>query len=86
MPKGSRLDPARGLARMFGAQGLIELGKGLAKVALLGTLGYFWMRGRVGQVVGLGGGQITQGALAGQLAYAWGRCSRCWWCWPRGWC
>lgn len=72
MPKGSRLNPARGLARMFGAQGLIELGKGLAKVVLLGTLGFFWMRGRVGQVVGLGGGQITRGALAGQLAYAWG--------------
>jgi flagellar biosynthetic protein FlhB len=29
------------------------------------------MRGRVAALVGLGGGQITQGALAGQLAYAW---------------
>jgi flagellar biosynthetic protein FlhB len=26
-PKGSRLDPGKGLARMFGIQGLIELGK-----------------------------------------------------------
>ncbi|PTR05587.1 MULTISPECIES: flagellar biosynthesis protein FlhB [unclassified Novosphingobium] len=70
-PKGSRLDPAKGLARMFGIQGLIELGKGLAKVTLLGTMAYVWMRGRVMALVGLGGGQITQGALAGQLGYAW---------------
>ncbi|KPF52308.1 flagellar biosynthesis protein [Novosphingobium sp. AAP1] len=70
-PKGSRLDPAKGLARMFGIQGLIELGKGLAKVTLLGTMAYVWMRGRVVALVGLGGGQITQGALAGQLGYAW---------------
>ncbi|MET3472109.1 flagellar biosynthetic protein FlhB [Novosphingobium sp. 1529] len=70
-PKGSRLDPAKGLARMFGIQGLIELAKGLAKVTLLGTMAYVWMRGRVMALVGLGGGQITQGALAGQLGYAW---------------
>ncbi|MDR6513198.1 flagellar biosynthetic protein FlhB [Novosphingobium capsulatum] len=70
-PKGSRLDPAKGLARMFGIQGLIELAKGLAKVTLLGTMAYIWMRGRVMALVGLGGGQITQGALAGQLGYAW---------------
>ncbi|MBB3359430.1 MULTISPECIES: flagellar biosynthesis protein FlhB [unclassified Novosphingobium] len=70
-PKGSRLDPAKGLARMFGIQGLIELGKGLAKVTLLGTMAYVWMRGRVMALVGLGGGQITPGALAGQLGYAW---------------
>ena len=34
-------------ARMFGIQGLIELGKGLAKVTLLGTMAWFWLRGRV---------------------------------------
>ncbi len=70
-PKGSRLDPAKGLARMFGIQGLIELGKGLAKVTLLGAMAFFWMRGRLMALVGLGGGQVTQGALAGQLGYAW---------------
>jgi len=70
-PRGSRLDPGKGLARMFGIQGLIELGKGLAKVTLLATMAYVWMRGRVAALVGLGGGQITQGALAGQLAYSW---------------
>ena len=70
-PKGSRLDPAKGLARMFGIQGLIDVGKGLAKVTLLGAMAFFWMRGRLMALVGLGGGQITQGALAGQLGYAW---------------
>lgn len=70
-PKGSRLDPGKGLARMFGIQGLIELGKGLAKVTLLGAMAWFWLRGRVAALVGLGGGQITQGALAGQLSFAW---------------
>ncbi|WP_062787673.1 EscU/YscU/HrcU family type III secretion system export apparatus switch protein [Novosphingobium capsulatum] len=70
-PKGSRLDPAKGLARMFGIQGLIELAKGLAKVTLLGTMAYVWMRGRLMALVGLGGGQITPGALGGQLTYAW---------------
>ncbi|NKJ40700.1 flagellar type III secretion system protein FlhB [Novosphingobium sp. SG720] len=70
-PKGSRLDPLKGLTRMFGMQGLIELGKGLAKVMLLGVLAYIWLRGRLAALVGLGGGQITQGALAGQLGYAW---------------
>lgn len=70
-PKGSRLNPGKGLARMFGIQGLIELGKGLAKVTLLGAMAWFWLRGRMAALVGLGGGQITQGALAGQLSFAW---------------
>jgi flagellar biosynthetic protein FlhB len=34
-------------------------------------MAWFWLRGRVAALVGLGGGQITQGALAGQLSYAW---------------
>jgi flagellar biosynthesis protein FlhB len=35
-PKWSRISPAAGLARMFGSAGLAELGKSLAKVALVG--------------------------------------------------
>lgn len=70
-PKVSRIDPLKGLGRMFGMQGLIELAKGLAKVALLGTLAVAWLRGRLAGIIGLGGGQITQGALAGQLVFAW---------------
>jgi flagellar biosynthetic protein FlhB len=38
-PKGSRVNPASGLARMFGPNGWIELGKSLLKVVLLGSIG-----------------------------------------------
>ena len=41
-PKYSRVDPAAGLKRIFGANGWIELGKSLLKVVLLGTIGG-WM-------------------------------------------
>jgi len=39
--KGNRMNPMSGLKRMFGAQGATELGKALAKVALLGSIGYW---------------------------------------------
>ncbi|MBE1528208.1 flagellar biosynthetic protein FlhB [Sphingopyxis sp. OAS728] len=39
--KGNRMNPMSGLKRMFGMQGLTELGKALAKVVLLGTIGYW---------------------------------------------
>ncbi len=39
--KGNRMNPMTGLKRMFGMQGLTELGKALAKVLLLGTIGYY---------------------------------------------
>ncbi|WP_085808305.1 flagellar biosynthesis protein FlhB [Sphingomonas sp. TZW2008] len=38
-PKGSRINPASGLKRIFGMNGWTELGKSLLKVALLGTIG-----------------------------------------------
>ena len=65
-PKASRLNPLSGLKRMFGLQGWIELAKGLAKLALLGTIAYVWIKGRLPAIVGLGGGE-----LRGQLAYGW---------------
>lgn len=66
MPKGSRLNPANGLKRMFGPNGLIEIGKGLAKVGLLGSIAWFWANGRIAGMIGLG-----RGNLSGQLGYAW---------------
>ncbi len=38
--KGNRMNPLSGLKRIFGPQGVIELVKSLAKVLLLGTIGY----------------------------------------------
>ncbi len=65
-PKGSRLNPMNGFKRMVGPQGWIEIGKGLAKVALLGTIAFAWLRGRLHALLGLGGGEVV-----GQLSYAW---------------
>ncbi len=39
--KGNRMNPMTGLKRMFGMQGAAELGKAMAKVLLLGTIGYW---------------------------------------------
>ncbi|KUR72709.1 flagellar biosynthesis protein [Novosphingobium fuchskuhlense] len=65
-PKASRLNPVSGLQRMFGPQGWIELAKGLAKLALLGTIAFVWLKGRLPAIADLGNGE-----LRGQLAYSW---------------
>ena len=39
--KGNRMNPLSGIKRMFGMQGATELAKALAKVLLLGTIGYW---------------------------------------------
>ena len=40
-PKPQRINPGSGLKRIFGTSGLIELGKSLLKVALLGAIGTY---------------------------------------------
>jgi flagellar biosynthetic protein FlhB len=52
--KPSRINPLKGLQRIFGWQGLIELGKGLAKLALLGGIAWWWTAGRLPQLMALG--------------------------------
>ena len=64
--KASRLNPAAGLKRMFGVHGLIELGKGLLKITLLGGLAWWWAQGRINALLGLG-----RGDLEAQLAAGW---------------
>ena len=66
MPKGSRLNPLSGLKRMFGANGLIEMGKGIAKVVLLGAIAAFWAKGRIAPLLATG-----RGNLSSQLGMAW---------------
>ena len=65
--KGSRVNPLNGLKRMFGPQGLIEIGKGLLKVAVLGAIAHVWWQSTAADLAGIG-----RGNLAGQLAVAWG--------------
>lgn len=64
-PKASRLNPLGGLKRMFGLQGLIELGKSLLKVALLGALAWLWAASQLAPLLELG-----RGSLNAQLALA----------------
>ena len=53
-PKASKLNPAAGLKRIFGMQGLIELMKSIAKVALLGFIGVWLIWDRLTAIIGLG--------------------------------
>jgi flagellar biosynthetic protein FlhB len=52
--KGSRINPLSGLQRIFGWQGLIELGKGIAKLALLGGIAWWWAADRLSALIMLG--------------------------------
>lgn len=65
-PKGSRIDPMKGLKRIFGVQGLIELGKGILKLVLLAGIAWWWAAGNVSALLSLG-----RGSLQAQLGYAW---------------
>ncbi len=65
--KGSRLDPVKGFGRIFGSRGLIELGKSVLKIVLLGGIAIWWGRGAFFEVIALG-----RGDLQGQLGAAWG--------------
>lgn len=52
-PKASKLNPASGLKRIFGANGWIELGKSLLKVILLGSIGAYMLWSMAQQSIGL---------------------------------
>jgi len=65
--KGQRINPINGLKRMFGPQGLIEMGKGILKVLLLGSIAAGWWWVNMEAIIGLG-----RGNLAAQLSAAWG--------------
>jgi flagellar biosynthetic protein FlhB len=49
-----KLNPAAGLKRIFGLQGLIELGKALLKIVALGAVGYWLMMDQIRAIVTLG--------------------------------
>lgn len=62
--KASRLNPATGLGRMFGTQGLIELGKALIKATLLGAAGYWIVTSDLPAITTLGANSVVAGASA----------------------
>lgn len=51
--KGNKLNPLAGVKRIFGMQGLIELGKSIAKVVLLGSVGIWLLMSQLDSMVGL---------------------------------
>ncbi|BDI60120.1 flagellar biosynthesis protein FlhB [Qipengyuania nanhaisediminis] len=65
-PKASRINPLSGLKRIFGLQGLIELGKSILKLALLGSIAAYWIALNLENLLGLG-----RGTFRGNLAFAW---------------
>ena len=64
--KGKRINPLSGLKRIFGIQGLIELGKSILKLVLLGGIAAYWAVSNVPDVMGLG-----RGSLEAQVAFGW---------------
>lgn len=66
MPKASRINPLSGLKRMFGLQGLVELGKSLAKAGLLGVICWVWARSHLTDLLDLG-----RAPLSAQLHTGW---------------
>lgn len=58
-PKGSRINPLTGIKRIFGMQGLIELFKATAKVAVLGYAGYWIIAGEIKSLPGLAAADPT---------------------------
>lgn len=65
-PKPARLNPISGMKRIFGVQGLIELGKSILKLVLLGGIAAYWTTITLEPLLGLG-----RGSLEAQLAFAW---------------
>ena len=68
-PKAERLSPTAGLKRLFGGQGLIELGKALAKAGLLLGLTWLLLARSLPQIAGLSALPLdTAGRTAAGLA------------------
>jgi len=51
--KASKMNPLTGVKRIFGMQGLIELGKSIVKVALLGSVGVWLLMSHTSSMIGL---------------------------------
>ena len=62
--KGNRLNPISGFGRIFGVNGLVELGKALAKALVLGVLGYWLIARDMRHIMGLGAQDMAAAAPA----------------------
>lgn len=65
--KASRVNPGKGLKRIFGPNGLIEMAKGLLKVVLLGSIAAAWAYSVLPDLAEV----LSKGDLAAKLSAAW---------------
>lgn len=72
-PDWSRLNPLRGLARLLGGRGLVELVKSALKLALVGSIAYLTLRGAwpLLLALGVGGSQTMLVTLADVAGSVW---------------
>jgi flagellar biosynthetic protein FlhB len=70
--KPEKLNPLSGLQRIFGAQGLVELLKSLAKVTVMGAIGWWLLSSRMRGLTTLGRGDLkgTMIELGHSFVYA----------------
>ena len=66
-PKLSRMDPVKGLQRMFSIRGFAELVKGILKIIIVGVVAYFTIKGEIpafARMLDQSIGVITAGIVA----------------------
>lgn len=63
--KAKRINPGAGIKRIFGPNGLIEMGKGLLKVGLLGAIAWFWGGSWLPRLIDMGRGNLHQQLTTG---------------------
>lgn len=71
MPKLSRLDPLAGLKRMFSMNSLVELGKGIVKVSLIGFVSYLVVKHDTDLVINLDRADIDTAMVHSLQLTAW---------------
>ena len=52
--KASRLSPISGLSKIFGTGALIELGKSIAKIGIVGAFGIYYLNSRIAEIMAIG--------------------------------
>ena len=52
--KASRMSPISGLSKIFGTGALIELGKSIAKIGIVGAFGVYYLKSRIVEIMGIG--------------------------------
>ena len=58
-PKASKLNPIKGMSRIFGLKALVELGKSVAKFSLVASIGGFYLYFNFDSIMQVGNGPIN---------------------------